>query len=52
MYSERQWEIADWLIERTQKSSCLQAVRSWVALDDEELIAGGQNTRFREMFDG
>lgn len=45
-HSERQWEIKHWLTT-TQTN-----VRAWVALDDEELIHGESNERFRDEFEG
>ena len=45
-HSERQWELQDWLIANQQK------VRSWVALDDEELLEGETNEKYRSLFLG
>jgi hypothetical protein len=45
-HSERQWEIHDWL------TTTQTQVRAWVALDDEELILGKSNERYRTEFEG
>ena len=45
-HSERQWEIHDWL------ASTRTNVRAWVALDDEELIKGEPNEKYRNEFEG
>jgi hypothetical protein len=46
MHSERQWEIADFL------RSCRVPIRSWVCLDDEELLIGQQNSKYFKAFEG
>jgi hypothetical protein len=45
-HSERQWEIADFL-----RSSSVP-IRSWVCLDDEELLLYQQNAKYRPAFEG
>lgn len=45
-HSERQWEIQEWL------ASTPTNVRAWVALDDEELIQGEPNEKYRNEFEG
>ena len=45
-HSERQWEIHDWL------TTTQTQVRAWVALDDEELILGKSNEKYRTEFEG
>ena len=45
-HSERQWELRDWLMANQEK------VRSWVALDDEELLEGETNEKYRYLFLG
>ena len=44
-HSERQWEIQAWLATQTN-------VRAWVALDDEELLQGKCNEKYRQDFMG
>ena len=53
LHSERQWEIQDWLTKNYlnypndhKKKLC------WLALDDEELIEGETNEKFKKLFDG
>lgn len=50
MHSERQWEIEDWLSKQQQKHGYDKIV--WLALDDEELLEGEVNEKFRETFEG
>jgi hypothetical protein len=45
-HAERQWEIHDWCIANHDK------IRSWVALDDEELIEGETRRKYRSSFIG
>eukprot|EP00946_MAST-07B_sp_MAST-7B-sp1_P001950 g1950.t1 len=49
-HDHRQWEIANWLETTDVK------VKSWVALDDEELVAptdpDDSNSKYRDMFVG
>ena len=45
-HTERQWEIQEWL------SLPNNSVRAWVAIDDEELIEGDSNSRYRDEFEG
>ena len=49
-HSERQWEIQEWL--QNANNSQFHKIRSWVALDDEELVGGQHNERFRTQFVG
>ena len=49
-HSERQWEIHEWLQTHAQSQS--RPIRSWIALDDEELISGKKNQRHRSQFIG
>mmetsp|Transcript_18770 Transcript_18770/g.42684 ORF Transcript_18770/g.42684 Transcript_18770/m.42684 type:complete len:199 (-) Transcript_18770:490-1086(-) len=50
MHSERQWEIERWLSNQRKQRKYDKIV--WLALDDEELIEGDVNERFREVFEG
>eukprot|EP00536_Pseudo-nitzschia_multiseries_P003063 jgi/Psemu1/284170/fgenesh1_pg.43_\ len=50
MHSERQWEIEDWLSKHRAKREHDKIV--WLALDDEELIEGDENARFKDSFAG
>lgn len=45
-HSERQEEIHNWLVLNKDR------IRAWIALDDEELILGKPNERFRDEFEG
>eukprot|EP00980_Cylindrotheca_fusiformis_P008163 scaffold1729_cov117-Cylindrotheca_fusiformis.AAC.1 len=45
VHSERQWEIQQWLENNP-------SVGYWLALDDEELIEGEENKKFRPLFEG
>jgi hypothetical protein len=47
LHSERQWEIRDWLNKNKSKS-----VSAWVAIDDEDLLEGKMNDRYRSEFEG
>jgi len=49
MHSERQWEIERWL--SNQLNQDYEKI-VWLALDDEELLEGDVNEKFREMFEG
>mmetsp|Transcript_12101 Transcript_12101/g.21266 ORF Transcript_12101/g.21266 Transcript_12101/m.21266 type:complete len:129 (-) Transcript_12101:99-485(-) len=44
-HSERQWEIAKWLSEHQDGRKVV-----WLALDDENLLDGAANEKFREQF--
>lgn len=44
LHSERQHEIHEWLSRH-------DAVQAWIALDDEELIAGEPNRQHRQLFE-
>jgi hypothetical protein len=46
-HSVRQWEIAEWL-----DSPAAEGVSRWVALDDEELLAGSECAARRSRFEG
>ncbi len=48
MHSERQWEIERWLSNNQQKYDKIV----WLALDDEELLEGDDNEKFRSLFEG
>lgn len=48
MHSERQWEIERWLSNNRQKYDKIV----WLALDDEELLEGDVNQKFRSLFEG
>jgi hypothetical protein len=48
LHSERQWEIQEWL---QKHQSNYEKPIIWLALDDEELIQGDANARFRHMFE-
>ena len=48
MHSERQWEIERWL--STNQRAYDKIV--WLALDDEELLEGDVNEKFRGIFEG
>jgi len=47
-HTERQWEIQEWLEIRSHSHEA--QVRSWVALDDEELLEGSKNETYRSQF--
>ena len=49
MHSERQHEIQDW-IEKHQPNHLNPII--WLALDDEELVEGEVNAKFKHMFQG
>ena len=49
LHCERQWEIENWLSNQ-QKHNYQKIV--WLALDDEELLEGDVNKKFRERFTG
>ena len=49
VHSERQWEIENWLSNQ-RKHDYKKIV--WLALDDEELLEGDVNKKFRERFTG
>eukprot|EP00631_Chrysoreinhardia_giraudii_P000354 CAMPEP_0197421652 /NCGR_PEP_ID=MMETSP1170-20131217/10006_1 /TAXON_ID=54406 /ORGANISM="Sarcinochrysis sp, Strain CCMP770" /LENGTH=161 /DNA_ID=CAMNT_0042948917 /DNA_START=16 /DNA_END=501 /DNA_ORIENTATION=- len=42
-HEPRQWEIARWL-------AATPGVERWVAIDDEDLVDGGENRRYRAAF--
>lgn len=46
LHSERQHEIYEWLSRHDEKAM------AWIALDDEELLIGDVNQRYRHMFEG
>mmetsp|Transcript_17144 Transcript_17144/g.37501 ORF Transcript_17144/g.37501 Transcript_17144/m.37501 type:complete len:167 (-) Transcript_17144:443-943(-) len=50
MHSERQWEIEHWLSKQQQSKKYEKVV--WLALDDEELLEGDENARFKDLFAG
>jgi HAD domain in Swiss Army Knife RNA repair proteins len=56
LHSERQWEIRDWMQKKGQNdvssSSSALPVEAWLALDDEDLLDGDVNERYRDMFRG
>jgi HAD domain in Swiss Army Knife RNA repair proteins len=50
MHSERQWEIAKWLSDHHHHSPVDKIV--WLALDDENLLDGDANQKYRNLFEG
>ena len=50
MHSERQWEIENWLSKQQQSKKYEKVI--WLALDDEELLEGDENARFKDLFTG
>ena len=56
LHSERQWEIHEWLPQKQQQQSQSQEDGDqrivWLALDDEELIEGDTNAKYRTIFEG
>uniref|UniRef100_A0A7S2VC99 FCP1 homology domain-containing protein n=1 Tax=Entomoneis paludosa TaxID=265537 RepID=A0A7S2VC99_9STRA len=48
LHSERQYEIQDWLEQQQQQSTTRSLV--WIAIDDEDLIEGAPNARYRHWF--
>ena len=50
MHSERQWEIEHWISKQRRNKAFGKIV--WLALDDEELIEGDENARFKDLFTG
>ena len=49
MHSERQWEIERWLSKEGNKK---YDKIIWLALDDEELLEGDVNQKFKRIFEG
>ena len=49
MHSERQWEIENWL--SNQRTRDYEKI-VWLAFDDEELLEGDVNKKFRDRFIG
>jgi len=47
MHSERQWEIQQWLSKQNGYEKVV-----WLALDDEELLDGAANEKYRRIFQG
>jgi len=45
LHSTRQHEIYKWLIDHGN-----QNIKAWIALDDEELIHGKENSPYRKLF--
>jgi hypothetical protein len=52
MHSERQWEIAQWLQLQSSNDQADQPIIIWLALDDENLLDGDANQKYRQMFEG
>mmetsp|Transcript_4454 Transcript_4454/g.10795 ORF Transcript_4454/g.10795 Transcript_4454/m.10795 type:complete len:169 (-) Transcript_4454:562-1068(-) len=52
MHSERQWEIQDWISKQRARKEHKGGRMVWLALDDEELLEGDENARFRDSFVG
>jgi hypothetical protein len=56
LHSERQWEIYDWLQQKHQHQHQTAALSPdniiWLALDDEELLYGDVNEKYRKLFTG
>jgi len=50
-HGERQWEIQKWL-NNQKEINTQNRVRAWIALDDEELIEGEENSKYRNNFVG
>jgi len=50
-HGERQWEIQKWL-DNQKEINPQNCVSAWVALDDEELIEGEENSKYRSNFVG
>lgn len=50
MHSERQWEIEQWVSNPLNRKNYEKIV--WLALDDEELLEGDENQKFRKTFEG
>jgi hypothetical protein len=46
-HSERQWEIYEWLQQHNNAN-----IEAWIALDDEDLVEGPNNQRYRHVFQG
>lgn len=47
-HSERQWEIAKWISDHKEVGEKL----IWIALDDENLLDGEANKRYKNQFEG
>jgi len=47
MHSERQWEIQQWLSKQNDYEKVV-----WLALDDEDLLDGAANEKYRRIFQG
>lgn len=47
LHSERQHEIQEWL----SQNNCNQQVTAWIAVDDEELLDGKNNDKYRHVFE-
>ena len=52
MHSERQWEIERWLSTNRRNNGKKYDKIVWLALDDEELLEGEVNQKFRDLFEG
>ena len=47
-HNERQWEIAKWISDHKDLGENLM----WIALDDENLLDGEANERYKDQFQG
>jgi HAD domain in Swiss Army Knife RNA repair proteins len=53
MHTERQYEIYDWLKKQEARSTeGDDAIDAWICLDDEELLEGEKNARYKSYFQG
>lgn len=51
LHSERQYEIYQWLANKHSQSGTMK-IKAWIAIDDEELLEGKNNDKYREVFQG